>query len=162
MKIENIKIDDLKPYPKNARKHPEAQIDALKRNIEKFGFTTPVLVDDKNGVIAGHGRIMAMRELKLEEVPCVRISGLTDEEIKALRLADNKITSMSEWDMELVKSELELLPIELGTFIGFDEKELTLNEIDFDNIKSNEDRENQFKKQFVICPKCGEGFDIII
>jgi len=73
MKIENIKISNLKPYEKNAKKHPEKQIELLKKNIEKFGFTTPILIDEKNNVIAGHGRIMAMLELKNDEVPCVRI-----------------------------------------------------------------------------------------
>ena len=91
MKIVDLKISDLKPYEKNARKHPQKQIDVLAENIKRFGFTTPVLVSEDNEVIAGHGRLLALKQLGKEDVPCVRMEGLTDEEIKALRLADNQI-----------------------------------------------------------------------
>jgi ParB-like chromosome segregation protein Spo0J len=94
------KIAELINYEKNARTHPQKQIDLLAKNIEKFGFTTPVLIDKNNTVIAGHGRLLAMKQLNRDEVPCVLIDYLNDKEIKALRLADNQITAMSDWDIK--------------------------------------------------------------
>src|SRR3990167_11423222 len=101
MKIIELKISELKEYQKNARSHPQKQIDLLAKNIKKFGFTTPILIDENNNIIAGHGRLTAIKELEWQKVPCVLISGLTEEEIKALRLADNQLAAMAEWDMSL-------------------------------------------------------------
>src|SRR3990167_5860938 len=126
MKIEHLKLDQLKPYEKNARQHPKAQVDLLAKNIERFGFTTPVLIDEDNEVIAGHGRLLAMKQLGKEEVPCVRMSGLSKKEISALRLADNRIASMGDDDMDLIISELKALEDEaLVTLTGF-EKDLLI------------------------------------
>jgi ParB-like chromosome segregation protein Spo0J len=83
MIIEEKNISDLNPYEKNAKTHPQKQVDLLAKNIEKFGFTTPVLIDDNDSVIAGHGRLLAMKQLGRETVPCVRISGLSDDEAKS-------------------------------------------------------------------------------
>ena len=101
MKIEQIKLSELTPYEKNNRKHPKKQIDLLAKNIERFGFTTPVLISEENEVIAGHGRLEALKQLKREDAPCVRMENLTKQEVKALRLADNKIAEMGEFDMDL-------------------------------------------------------------
>lgn len=119
MNIIEIKLTDLKPYKDNAKKHPKKQIDLLKANITKFGFTTPVLIDKNNSVIAGHGRLLAMKELGKESVPCVMMGDLTDEEVKALRLADNRIAEMGEWDMDLVIAELKGLDVPLLELTGF-------------------------------------------
>lgn len=119
MEIKEIKIAELKPYKDNAKKHPKKQIDLLKANITKFGFTTPVLIDKNNSVIAGHGRLLAMKELGKESVPCVMMGDLTDEEVKALRLADNRIAEMGEWDMDLVIAELKGLEVPLLELTGF-------------------------------------------
>ena len=125
MKIEIIKIDDLKPYEKNAKTHPKKQIDLLVENIKRFGFTTPVLIDENKEVIAGHGRLIALKKMKEKTVPCVKIEGLTDEEIKALRLADNKIAEMGDWEMDLVIEELKGLSDEELDLTGF-EKDLII------------------------------------
>ena len=109
MQIETIKIENLVLYGKNARTHPQKQIDLLAKNIERFGFTVPVLIDANNVIIAGHGRISAMRQLGREEVPCVRMSDLSEDEVKALRLADNQLATMSGWDQEIVVAELKEL-----------------------------------------------------
>lgn len=119
MNIIEVKLTDLKPYKDNAKKHPKKQIDLLKANITKFGFTTPVLIDKNNSVIAGHGRLLAMKELGKESVPCVMMGDLTDEEVKALRLADNRIAEMGEWDMDLVIAELKGLEVPLLELTGF-------------------------------------------
>jgi DNA modification methylase len=125
MKIETLQIKDLVLYEKNARTHPKKQIDLLVQNIERFGFTTPCLVDKNNSVIAGHGRIEAMKKLGRDEIPCVRLENLSEEEVKALRIADNKLSEMSEWDMSLVLEELKNLSDDMFDLTGFD-KDLIL------------------------------------
>jgi len=134
MKVVNVKIVELKPYVKNAKKHPENQIELLKKNIEKFGFTTPILIDEKNNVIAGHGRLIVMQGLNKEEIPCVRMENLSNEEVKALRLADNRIAEMGDWDMDLVIEELKELSSENLDLTGFDLSQLAL---DPDPLKNN-------------------------
>jgi len=107
----------LQPDPRNARTHPKRQIAQLVHSIREFGFTNPVLVDEADVLIAGHGRLRAARDLGLEEVPAIVLAGLTDAQKKALRLADNKIALNAGWDLEILKLELA----EIGTLdVGFD------------------------------------------
>ena len=120
MQIETINISDITPYEKNAKSHPKKQIDLLAENITRFGFTTPCLVDKDNNLIAGHGRLEAVKTLGWTDVPCVRMENLTEDEVKALRLADNKLAEMSEWDMTLVTDELKELDDDLLDLTGFD------------------------------------------
>jgi len=120
MQIEIKKTADLVLYEKNARTHRREQIDLLIKNIKEFGFTTPLLIDEHNNVIAGHGRLEALKQMNKDTAPCVRIKGLSPKQVKALRLADNKITSMSDWDMELAIPELKELDLELAELTGFD------------------------------------------
>ena len=120
MQIEHIELTELKPYEKNAKKHPPKQVDLLAKNIQRFGFTTPVLVDKDNSVIAGHGRLLALKQLGHKDVPCVRMEHLTPDEVKALRLADNKIAELGEWDMDLAIDELKELDTNLLELTGFD------------------------------------------
>ena len=120
MQIETISLSDIKPYEKNAKTHPKKQLELLAENIKRFGFTTPCLIDKDNNLIAGHGRLEAVKLLEWKDVPCVRMENLTDDEVKALRLADNKLAEMSEWDMGLVTEELKELDDELLDLTGFD------------------------------------------
>lgn len=120
MEIINLKIEELKSYAKNARKHPEKQIKLLAENIKRFGFTVPVLLDKNNEIIAGHGRIEAVKKLNWQEVPCVKLENLSDEEVKALRIADNRLAEMAEWDMDLVLDEFKGLNDETFDLTGFD------------------------------------------
>lgn len=126
MQIVNLKVSELKPYEKNHRTHPKKQIDLLAKNIERFGFTTPVLIDNNNEIIAGHGRLLALKQLGKDEVPCVRMENLSEEEVKALRLADNQIALMGDTDMKLVIEELKGLSSEMLDLTGFD-KDLIIN-----------------------------------
>jgi len=122
MKITLIPIEDLKPYGKNAKKHPKGQIEAIARSIKEFGFNQPVVVDKNNSVIVGHGRMLAAIQLKMYDVPAIKATDLTDAQIKAYRLADNKLNE-SDWDMDLVIEELKELKLE-GldiTITGFDD-----------------------------------------
>lgn len=99
-------VSSLKPDPRNARTHPKRQIEQLVQSIWEFGFTNPVLVDESDVLIAGHGRLRAAKELGLNEVPTIVLEGLSDVQKKALRLADNKIALNAGWDVEILRLEL--------------------------------------------------------
>lgn len=107
--IDHIPTEDLKPYLGNSRNHNEAQLKNLCASIREFGFTNPILIDDKRTIIAGHGRYEAARRLKLKTVPTITISHLTAEQQKAYVIADNKLGDMSTWDNENLLSELASL-----------------------------------------------------
>jgi len=96
----------LKPDPRNARTHPKRQVAQIAASIAAFGFTNPILVDEEGVIVAGHGRLLAAKQLGLESVPVITLVGLTDTQRRALRLADNKIAQGSGWDMDLVRIEL--------------------------------------------------------
>lgn len=119
MKVVMKNIRDLKPYKKNAKKHPKEQVDRIAESIREFGFTQPVLVDKDNCVVAGHGRILGAKKAGLKQVPTVCLEDLTPEQIKAYRLADNKLNE-SGWDDALLSQSLaEIDNIDMSLF-GFD------------------------------------------
>jgi ParB-like chromosome segregation protein Spo0J len=125
MKIELKSIDLLIPYAKNARIHNEAQIAQIAGSIKEFGFNNPVLIDKDNGIIAGHGRVMAARKLGLQEVPTIQLDHLSDIQRKAFILADNRIAMNSHWDEEILSLELSDLKDALDlTDLGFEVPEL--------------------------------------
>lgn len=101
-------IKELKPYKKNAKKHPKEQVERIANSIKEFGFTQPVLIDKNNCVVAGHGRILGAKKAELKEVPTLCLDDLTEEQIKAYRLADNKLNE-SDWDSVLLAEELDEL-----------------------------------------------------
>jgi len=105
--IIQVRTETLVPYVLNARRHSDHQITQIASSIREFGFTNPILIDEKNNVIAGHGRLEAAKRLELQEVPCVRLSHLTDLQRKAYILVDNKLALNSTWDDELLKIEIE-------------------------------------------------------
>ena len=106
MQIEQIGIATLIPFAKNSRTHDDAQVAQIAASIREFGFTNPVLIDEANGIIAGHGRVMAARKLKLAEVPCIRLSHLSDAQKRAYVIADNKLALNAGWDEAMLKLEL--------------------------------------------------------
>lgn len=91
LKIEYININELKPYSKNAKKHPKKQIKLIKNSIESFGMCDPIAINNEKIIIEGHGRLEALKQLGYDEVPCIRLDHLTDEERKAYTLAHNKV-----------------------------------------------------------------------
>lgn len=126
LKITYKKLEALKPYEKNARTHSDAQVAQIVASVKEFGWTNPIILDGDNGILAGHGRLMAAKALGLSEVPTVDLVGLTPEQKRAYVLADNKLAMNAGWDMELLKHELlelDHLNYDLG-LIGWDEKEL--------------------------------------
>jgi ParB family chromosome partitioning protein len=125
-KIEIIKTQALIPYARNSRTHSEAQVAQIAGSIREFGFTNPVLIDAENGIIAGHGRIMAAQKLGLADVPCIRLDHLTETQRKAYVIADNKLALNSGWDEDMLGLELadlRELDFDLGV-IGFTDEEL--------------------------------------
>lgn len=119
LKIEYFKTDELIPYAKNPRKNDEAA-DAVAKSIEEFGFKVPIVIDSENNIICGHTRLKAAKKLKIESVPCVIADDLTEEQIKAFRLADNKVGELAEWDFDLLGDELDsIFDIDMSNF-GFD------------------------------------------
>lgn len=118
-------VDDLIPYARNAKIHDENNINLIAGSIKSFGFNNPVLLDGENGIIAGHGRVLASKKLGIKQIPTIELQGLSDAEKRAYIIADNRLTEKSEWDKEVLSLELQDLN-ELGidlNSIGFDEKE---------------------------------------
>lgn len=126
MKIVQRKIEDLIPYARNSRTHSDAQVAQIASSIKEFGWTNPILVDGENGLIAGHGRLLAARKLGLDEVPVIELSEMTESQKKAYIIADNQLAMNSGWDTSMLS--LELAELDADGFdldlIGFDPKEL--------------------------------------
>jgi len=109
--IQYIPTENLTPYKKNAKKHPEKQVQQIAGSIQQFGFINPIVVDQNKKIIAGHGRLEAAKALKLKQVPVIHVSHLTDAEVRAYRLADNQLTMNSGYDTELLRIELSDLSV---------------------------------------------------
>ena len=105
--VQEVTLTKLIPYVNNAKKHPKEQIDLIERSIKEYGFLNPCLIDRDYNVIAGHGRILAAKQMGMDKIPCLFVEGLTEAQYKAYVLADNKLTEMGEWDMDLVLAELQ-------------------------------------------------------
>ena len=126
IQIEQIEIDKLVPYIRNSRTHSAEQVAQIAASIKEFGFTNPVLIDETGGIIAGHGRVSAARKLGLNEVPCIRLSHLSETQKRAYVIADNKLALNAGWDERLLGLEIRELSdqgFDLG-LTGFTEKEL--------------------------------------
>ena len=122
----NVNVADIVPYSRNSRQHSAAQITQIVASIQQFGFTNPVLIDEHNGLIAGHGRLAAAQQLRMPQLPAIVLAGLTDAQKAALRIADNKLALNATWDDDLLRTELADLR-DLGfdlSLTGFGEDEL--------------------------------------
>lgn len=140
MEIVVKKIDEIKPYEKNPRKNDEA-VEYVANSIKKFGFKVPIVVDKDGIIVAGHTRYKASKQLGLKEVPCIIADDLDDEQIKAYRLADNKVAEQAKWDKGLLDGELDdIFDINMEEF-GFDlslEEKKEEGEMDFPEILGEE------------------------
>ena len=126
MVIEFIKTADLVPYANNSRTHTREQIEQVAASIREFGFTNPVLIDKDNGIIAGHARTLAAFKIGMGEVPCIRLSHLTEAQKKAYVIADNKLALNAGWDEDMLAKEIQDLVLEEFDLdlLGFNEEEM--------------------------------------
>lgn len=153
------KIEEITPYDKNPRKNDNA-VEYVKQSSEQFGFKVPIVLDKNNVIVAGHTRYKASVELGIKEVPCIVADDLTEDQIKAYRLADNKVAEKAEWDFELLTSELEeLLDFDMEQF-GFNPtNELVLDVNDDDFLQDTEITKEKKPKE-IVCPHCGERIEV--
>jgi ParB-like chromosome segregation protein Spo0J len=154
MKIEKVATEKLIPYANNARTHSESQVAQIAASIREFGFNNPVLVDENSTIIAGHGRVLAARALDMGEVPCIRLTHLSESQRKAYIIADNKIALNSGWDEELLKLELEGMTDIEQIATGFSPEELNLLfngwQSDIDRMDGIDAVDTQAKEKIVI------------
>jgi len=179
-KIEIKSVDDLIPYDRNPKIHPDTQIDQLANSIREWGWTMPILIDENDQIIAGHGRLFAAKKLGISEVPCTRAEGWTEQQKKAYVIADNKLAENGEWDTNEYFNQLKEMSndgYDLG-LMGVDidmsafnfnpvyEPSFDASEIDEGKmIKADQSMQNDQSSRLqpqqttdVICPHCGEEF----
>ena len=161
--LEFVPVENLIPYARNSRTHSDAQVAQIAASIKEFGFTNPVLIDEADGIIAGHGRLLAARKLGMDEVPCLRLGYLSEIQKRAYIIADNKLALNSGWDDELLKLELHALDEADYSleFTGFGPDELTkvmfgelIEPESPDEFKEVDETDMGHK-----CPRCGFEFD---
>lgn len=151
MQIVQKRLADIVPYARNTKKHDETQIKNVAESIKKYGWVQPIVIDDDGTIVIGHCRALAAKKLGIEEVPCVVVSDLTEDEINALRIVDNK-KNESPWDMDLLAKELP---------------ELDLSDFDFDWDFKEKDEDNPYTTAVNIpqyniqgeCPSFSEMYD---
>lgn len=115
MEIESIKIGDIKPYENNPRQNDKA-VEAVKASIREFGYKVPIVIDKNNVIVCGHTRYKALKQLKWDKIPCIRADDLTDDQIKAFRIADNKVSELAEWDLERLQVEIDEISLDMSSF----------------------------------------------
>ena len=136
LKIEYVDIDSIKPYENNPR-HNEEAIPYVMNSIKEFGFKNPIIIDKNNVIIAGHTRLESAKRLGMKEVPIIHADDLTEEQVKAFRLADNKVSEKAEWNFELLDEELKDLDINMKDF-GFENIDIEENEIERKDLSNKE------------------------
>lgn len=160
MKIEKVKIKEIKLYENNAKIHPEWQVEQIKNSIIEFGFNDPIAIDENNVIIEGHGRYLALKELNYTEVEIIRLDHLTESKKNAYILAHNKLTLNTAFDTDILKYELNKLRTEdfdlrLTGFENYEIEELlSEDEADMSDFFTNENKEANAKLK--TCPHCGE------
>ncbi len=144
MKIEKISIDKIKPYENNAKLHPPEQIEQIKKSIQEFGNNDPIAIDENGVIIEGHGRYEALKELGFKEIEVIRLSHLSGQQKKAYSLIHNKLTMNTDFDYNILDSELAYInEIDMSVF-GF---ELSISDEDFDTEFSLTDDEKPSREQ---------------
>ena len=157
--------DELIPYARNSRTHSDEQVAQIAASIKEWGWTTPILVDETGGIIAGHGRLLAARKLKMEQVPTIEAAGWTDAQNRAYVIADNKLALNAGWDVDALK--LELQEIDLEGFdlqlTGFQVGELSamFDEPEFaPGTEQEQGKLDELSPKMITCPHCGDEFDL--
>jgi ParB family chromosome partitioning protein len=179
--VEILNVSDLIPYDRNARIHSDDQINQIKNSIKYYGWTVPILIDEKCNVIAGHGRLYAAEELGMKEVPCMKAVGWSKEKKEAYSIADNKLSENSEWDMGIYFAELKKM-VDSGfdlSLVGVDTEEMNLSfnpdtqpSYNYNEVQESDmgNAQNKINNQIsslsgedekaveVICPHCSKSF----
>lgn len=150
MKIIYKNIEDIIPYENNPR-HNENAVDYVANSIKEFGFKVPIIIDKENVVVTGHTRLKASEKLGIKKVPVIMASDLTEEQIKAFRIADNKVAQFSSWDMEKLELELEDINIDMCEF-GFEDLNMVIE--DNEQIDETTDTHFNYKEQFGAIVMC--------
>ena len=179
--VKNRKVDDLIPYDRNPKIHPDTQIKQLANSIREWGWTMPILIDENDQVLAGHGRLFAAKELELKEVPCMKAVGWTEQQKKAYVIADNKLAENGQWDTSEYFSQLKEMSNE-GYDLGLMGVDIDLSAFNYNPVlepkfdasdidegkmlkasdrmeKDMSDRSKGREGIEVICPHCAEIFE---
>ncbi len=147
-------LEEIKPYENNLRRNDNA-VEYLINSIKEFGFKVPIVVDSNNIIVAGHTRYKAAQQLDMQKIPCIVVDDLTDEQVKAFRLVDNKVGEMSGWDFSLLQEELEsVTDIDLDKFGFFIEDNLEKLSVADDDFLSDTEI-TKSKDKTITCPHCG-------
>lgn len=146
MEVKYVSPGELIPYAKNAKQHPPEQVERIANSIKRFGWQQPIVVDRENVVIIGHGRLFAAKELMLDSVPVVYADNLTEDEVNALRLADNK-TNESAWDFSALEEELAALDI-----AGIDMTQFGFENLNTDDFEPQEEQKGSMKEKYLVPP----------
>lgn len=149
MKIEYKNIEDVIPYENNPRKNDGA-VDYVANSIKEFGFKVPIIIDKENVVVTGHTRLKASQKLGLEKVPVIYADDLTEEQIKAFRIADNKVSEFSTWDLDKLDLELEDINFDMSDF-GFEDLEVKVDEEEAGEIA---EPNFNYKEQYGVIVMC--------
>lgn len=158
-KVVKLKLSEIKPYKQNVKKHPNEQIDKIAMSIREYGFNVPLILDKNNEIISGHGRYLAAKKLKLSIVPCIMKGDLTESQVKAFRIADNKVAE-SPWDMEMLEVELEDLS-DSGfdmAFTGID----NFNDLEEEILEEEEQEIKPYKKTHILLSFHPDLFDDVV
>jgi site-specific DNA-methyltransferase (adenine-specific) len=156
MEVIEKKISELTPYENNPRRNDEA-VKYVAESIKQFGFKVPLVIDKNGIIVAGHTRYKAAMELGIEEVPCIIADDLTEEQIKAFRLADNKVGEIAQWDQELLNFELDEIDIDMTDFGFIEMADLDVDGF-FEDAEPKEPKPEEEKE--VQCPHCGMFFKV--
>ena len=155
LEIKYIPIDDIKPYENNPRLNEEA-IPYVMNSIKEFGFKNPIILDKNNVIVAGHTRLESAKRLDIEEVPVIYVNDLTEEQVKAFRLADNKVSEKSLWDFSKLDEELEnILDIDMSMF-DFN----IVDESYIDDFFEDSDNKKEKESKLIECPHCHKPIEL--
>ena len=158
-------VASLIPYARNSRTHSDAQVGKIAASIREFGFLNPIIVDGANGIIAGHGRVMAAQKLGLQTLPVIEAGHLTEAQKRAYIIADNRLALDAGWDNDLLKIELQDLEADGFdlSLTGFEIGEMAaiFDEPNFaPGSEDDQGRLDQLEPKMCQCPNCGEQFDL--
>ena len=152
MDILELKIEELVPYENNPRINDQA-VDKVAASIREFGFKVPIVIDKDNVIVAGHTRLEAAKLLGLESVPCIKADDLTDDQVREFRIIDNKTQELADWDLDIMRAELESITgIDMSEF-GFMIEEIEDQKKKDAEKKAKEDAKKAVKE--ICCPRCG-------